>query len=192
MNNNRKERGEMKRKMAITAGTILLLIAALPLRSAAQPRVDFRMEFGDGTPVNRLYVDLGNYYHISYEELIAMHEAGICDDDIPVILYLHSRSPYSLRQLYGFRARGASWEQLSAWCRVPLRTYERERFSWWTGHPFANGYGIERRDDRGNRDGGCYSANDGGRYDRREWRNGGHDRRDHDGRSRGWRDDGRR
>ena len=64
-----------------------------------------------------------------------MHEAGVVDEDIPGLLYIYTHSNYSLRQIYCLKLRGATWDNLSNWCGVPLY---RDR----SGPPYGNAYGA--------------------------------------------------
>ncbi len=122
-----------------TIGKVALAMAAsaiLVLPVKAQPRVNFWLQIGT-PPANRFYVSLSEYYDVPYRDIYVMHEAGVVDDDIPVILYIYTNSHYSLRQIYSLRLRGATWDNLSNWCGVPLY---REHF----GPPYGRAYGYYR------------------------------------------------
>src|SRR5512143_1629622 len=113
-----------------------LILAAVPVTVHAQPVISFRLEIG-ARPVNRYYVSLAQYYNVPYRDICVMREAGVVDEDIPVILYIYTHSQYSLRQIYSLRLRGATWENLSNWCGVPLYGYR-------SGPPYGNAYGYYR------------------------------------------------
>ena len=124
----------MKTTIGIRIAIASLILAAIPMTTDAQSPISFRLEFGT-PPVSRYYVSLGESYSVSYQDVCLMHEAGVVDEDMPLILYIYTHSQYSLRQIYSLRLRGASWEQLSNWCGVPLY---RDR----NGPPYGNAYGY--------------------------------------------------
>ncbi len=113
-----------------------LMLAALPMRTDAQPRIGFRLEIGT-PPVDQYYVSLGEYYGVPYHDIWVMHNAGVVDEDMPLILYIYTHSQYSLRQIYSLRLNGATWENLSNWCGVPL-------YGDRGGPPYGNAYGYYR------------------------------------------------
>ncbi|HUN66477.1 MAG TPA: hypothetical protein VMW43_10280 [Bacteroidota bacterium] len=149
----------MKRIMAVAVFASLLLIAAFPASSAARPGVDVRVNIGGIGPVSRFYIDLGNYYHIPYREVYAMHQAGICDDDIPVLLYIHARAHYPLRELWGLRLRGVGFDRIFARAGVPYRGFESERLTWHNGIPRQALIRNERRDGAMRHDDRRFSVN---------------------------------
>lgn len=111
-----------------------LILAAIPFTANAQTRISVRLEFGT-PPVDRYYASLAESYNVPYHDICVMHDAGVVDEDIPVILYIYTHSQYSLRQIYSLRLRGATWENLSNWCGVPLYGYR-------SGPPYGNAYGY--------------------------------------------------
>ncbi len=126
---------------AIVAATFATFLFAS--YGMAQPRFGFHLEFGDrGRPVNEFYVTMGNYYHVPYEEVCAVHDVGISDDDIPVVLFIHANSQYSVRHIANLRARGASWVQISTWCGVPPTVYGYSERPYRRGPPYGNAYGY--------------------------------------------------
>ena len=133
----------MKTNMIITTVIALFILAAIPIKTDAQPRISFGLEFGRPY-VNRYYVSLGEYYEVPYRDVCLMHEAGVVDDDIPMILYIYTNSHYSLRHIYSLRLRGASWEQLSSWCGVPLYRDHYNVYGYRNGPPYGNAYGYYR------------------------------------------------
>jgi hypothetical protein len=149
---------------------VFVLIMAAQRDAKAQPRFGMRFEMHDGgnaPPYNSFYLSLGDYYRVPYGEVCELHGAGVRDDDIPTILYIHSHSPYSLRQIYSLRLRGASWDELSMWCGVPLerdRVFRGEAYR--GGPPHGNAYGYYAR---GRERHSSYDGRDGysGKYDRR-------------------------
>ncbi len=124
----------MKTKKRVTEFMAALVLAAIPMTMDAQPRISFRLEFGE-PPVDRYYVSLGEYHNVPYRDICLMHDAGVVDEDMPLILYIYTHSQYSLRQIYTLRLRGATWENLSNWCGVPL--YGNR-----TSPPYGNAYGY--------------------------------------------------
>ncbi len=150
-----------------TAAIAVLMMAVFPMKTNAQARFSFGLEFGT-PPVNRFYVSLGEYYDVPYRDIFVMHEAGVIDEDMPVILYIYTHSQYSLRQIYSLRLRGATWENLSNWCGVPLY---RDR----GGPPFGNAYGYYDHGPGKRWNGqGRWRDEDGGQRGR--WGGPGHDR----------------
>jgi len=132
----------MKLHRMVLGGMAAMVLMFLPMKMNAQrPDIDVRLSIGAhrGYSANRLYVSLGREYNVPYREVYSIHEAGIPDDDIPVILYIHERSPYSIQHIYGLRLHGASWDQLSTWCRVPLYKDGHRH-----GPPHGNAYGYYR------------------------------------------------
>jgi hypothetical protein len=111
----------------------ILLLASIPGMAFAQPRVSIQLEFG-GPPARGFYGSLAESYDVPERDIWVMHEAGVADNDIPELLYIYAHSHYSLRQIYSLRLRGATWENLSNWCGVPLF---RDR----SGPPYGNAYG---------------------------------------------------
>ncbi len=133
----------MKRIMITTALLTGLLLILAPAMSSAQTRFGFRLEIGGPTrTINHDYYELGLQYGVPYDDIYAMHYEGVPDCDIPVILYIHANSPYSLRQIYSLRLRGATWENLSAWCGVPINTRYIGEYSYRNGPPYGNAYGY--------------------------------------------------
>ena len=123
----------MKTNNRTTLAAALFVLAFIPGIAFAQPRVSIQLEFG-GPSVRGFYGSLANSYDVPERELWVMREAGVVDDDMPVILYIYTHSNYSLRQIYSLRLRGATWENLSNWCGVPL---SRDR----SGPPYGKAYG---------------------------------------------------
>lgn len=149
----------MKSKTIIIATAVLFLSAAFPAAMSAQPRIAIRLEFrGRGPSSNSLYVSLGDYYHVSYNDVCALHDAGVSDADIPVILYIYTHSQYSLRQIYSLRLNGATWEQLSNWCGVPLNLDDGRGYAYRSGPPYGNAYGYYRNGP------GRFTGDDNGHY----------------------------
>ena len=130
-------------KTNITVRTVIasLILAAIPMTTDAQPRISIGLEFG-APPVNGYFVSLGESYNVPYYDIRLMHEAGVVDEDIPVILYIYTHSQYSLRQIYSLRLRGATWEQLSNWCGVPLYRDNDKVYRYRGGPPYGNAYGY--------------------------------------------------
>lgn len=126
----------MKTNNGIITVIAALTLAAIPMIADAQPRISIRLEIGV-PPVHRYYSSLAESYSVPYDDICAMHDAGVVDEDIPVILYIYTHSQYSLRQIYSLRLRGATWENLSNWCGVPLYGYR-------SGPPYGNAYGYYR------------------------------------------------
>jgi hypothetical protein len=124
----------MKTNIGVRIAIAAMILAAIPMITDAQPRISFQLQLG-APPVRGYYVSLGESYDVPYQDICLMHEAGVVDEDIPLILYIYRHSQYSLRQIYSLRVRGASWEQLSSWCGVPLY---RDR----SGPPYGNAYGY--------------------------------------------------
>ena len=160
----------MKTKSSLAVAIAALALAAFPMTTSAQARVNFGIEF-DTRPVNRYYVSLGESYDVPYGDICQMHDAGVADGDMPTILYIYTHSQYSLRQIYSLRLRGATWENLSNWCGVPVY---RDR----GGPPYGNAYGYYRNgpgahriehgrwrdDDRGHDGRGRNDDHGGGRH----------------------------
>ncbi len=126
----------MKKSRIAGMVTAVLMLAAIPAIANAQPRISVRLEFGI-PPVNGYYASLSESYGVPYQDVCVMHDAGVVDEDIPVILYIYTHSQYSLRQIYSLRLRGATWDNLSNWCGVPLYGYR-------SGPPYGNAYGYYR------------------------------------------------
>ena len=122
----------MKTGSMVAAAMAVLFLTALPGTVHAQPRDYPRPHYG-APPVDRWYLSLAATYDVPYGDICRMHDAGVDDEDMPTILYIYTHSQYSLRQIYSLRLRGATWENLSNWCGVPLG---RER----VGPPVGNGY----------------------------------------------------
>jgi hypothetical protein len=129
-----------KRRLYITAGMILLA-AGLTMQANAQ-RFEVRAQFSGGESAYGVYFStLSREYGVPYSDICVMRNAGVVVEDIPTILYIHQRSPYSLRQIYSLRVRGATWAQLSNWCGVPLYI-ENGRCITTSGPPYGNAYGY--------------------------------------------------
>jgi len=126
----------MKTNIGVRTLIAALTLAAIPMIAEAQPRISLRLEFGAQSE-SRYYSSLAESYGVPYYDICVMHEAGVVDEDIPVILYIYTHSQYSLRQIYSLRLRGATWENLSNWCGVPLYGYR-------SGPPYGNAYGYYR------------------------------------------------
>ncbi len=124
----------MRTGKSVTIAIALLMLAALPVTTHAQPRVRFELELGT-SPWNGYYGSLSEDYNVPYHDICVMHDAGVADEDMPTILYIYTHSQYSLRQIYSLRLNGATWENLSNWCGVPLY---RDR----SGPPYGNAYGY--------------------------------------------------
>ena len=137
----------MKTKHAML---LLILLLLVPAFSYSQAQVFIGAGFGP-RPVVNFYVDLSRQYRVPYGDVYELRRMGLADDDIQMVLMLHSRTPYSLRQIASFRVRGASWDQISTWCGVPMERFPVRHFE---------GYG------EGHRDGHGYSDNGFGRHDR--------------------------
>lgn len=153
----------MKTRTRVIAAMAAVILAAIPMSMEAQPRISFRLEFGE-PPVDRYYVSLGEYYNVSYYDICQMHDAGVVDQDMPLILYIYTHSQYSLRQIYSLRLRGATWENLSNWCGVPLYGIR-------IGPPYGNAYGyyshgpgLRAGEGEGHHDRSWREEHGGGRY----------------------------
>ncbi len=146
--------------------TAVLMLAAVPMVADAQPRISIQLEFG-APPVDRYYGSLAESYGVPYRDICVMHDAGVADEDIPVILYIHTHSQYSLRQIYSLRLRGATWDNLSNWCGVSLYGYR-------SGPPYGNASGYYRQspgkqwNEHGRQDDQGYGRNGKGRNGERE------------------------
>jgi hypothetical protein len=144
-------------------GITLALFALVAIPAAAQTRVAVSFNLGGPVAISAGYDD--NY---GSGDVMYLQNEGVCDDDIPVILYIRAHSPYSLRQISALRLRGASWDQLSSWCGVridPLRFrgYHRDHVIAY-GHGF-NHNGGRRMDRYDNRDGyGNHGWGDSGNH----------------------------
>ncbi len=156
----------MKKTRIAGMVTAVLMLATVPMIADAQPRISVQLEFG-APPVNRYYVSLAESYGVPYHDIFVMHDAGVVDEDIPVILYIYTHSQYSLRQIYSLRLRGATWDNLSNWCGVPLYGYRN-------GPPYGNAYGYYRNgpgkqwNEQGYRDDAGYGHNGKWRKGERE------------------------
>lgn len=124
----------MKTNIRVITVIASLIMAAIPMTIDAQPRPGWQREY-HAPPVSGYYVSLGESYGVPYHDVCLMHEAGVVDEDMPLILYIYTHSQYSLRQIYSLRLRGATWEQLSNWCGVPL-------YGDRNGPPYGNAYGY--------------------------------------------------
>ncbi len=146
----------MKTNLMMSALMILLLALVLPAKMDAQTSVGIHVGVGGGRqPVSSFYVSIGNYYNVPWGDVREMREAGVRDDDMPTILFIYRHSNYSLRQIYSLRLRGASWDNLSNWCGVPLyrdgdrwygqgNHWYRDGDRWYPnrqGPPYGNAYG---------------------------------------------------
>ena len=134
----------MKTKLMLTALMVILLAFAIPSKMDAQANFSFQLALGGRhNPANSFYVSLGNTYNVPYRDIYVMRDAGVRDDDMPTILYIYRHSNYSLRQIYSLRMNGATWDQLSNWCGVPLsRGDGHERAH--RDAPHGNAYGHYR------------------------------------------------
>ncbi len=133
----------MKTNKRVGAVLAILILAAIPITANAQSRITFGLEFGTPPP-NGYYESLAGYYSVPYRDICVMHDAGVADEDIPPILYIYTHSQYSLRQIYSLRLRGATWDNLSNWCGVPLYKYDDDYYSYRSGPPYGNAYGYYR------------------------------------------------
>ncbi len=158
----------MKLNLVIVGMTVLLLMA-LPSISQAQVNVSLGLEFHSvGNRGNGYYASLGESYGVPHGDICMMREAGVADADMPTILYIYAHSQYSLRQIYSLRLRGATWEQLSNWCGVPLYRDGGRLYSYRSGPPYGNAYGYYRHGPGRGHYEGRFSDDDGfrghGRY----------------------------
>lgn len=154
----------MKTNWRVRTVTAVLMLAAIPVLAAAQPRVSLRLEFG-APSTNGYYASLAESYRVPYYDICVMHDAGVVDEDIPVILYIYTHSQYSLRQIYSLRLRGATWDNLSNWCGVPLHGYR-------SGPPYGNAYGYYRHGP-GKHPNGAMRWDDGGHGNKgKRWKGG--------------------
>lgn len=131
----------MKTNLGVRAAMASLLLAAVSMTAGAQPSISFRLEFG-APAVSRYDISLGESYGVPYRDICAMREAGVVDEDMPLILYIYTHSQYSLRQIYSLRLHGASWENLSNWCGVPLYRDNDNAYRYRGGPPYGNAYGY--------------------------------------------------
>ncbi len=164
----------MTKNIGSRIAAAFLIVAAIPVVATAQARFGFRLEFGT-PPVSRYYGPPVEVYDVPAPYVSEMREAGVYDEDIPVLYFIFTHSNYSLRQIYSLRLRGATWDNLSNWCGVPLYGIR-------SGPPYGNAYGYYRQgyqrnwngygrgddDDQGNR--GRWKGHNG-----RGWRHGEHE-----------------
>jgi hypothetical protein len=158
-------------------GIALAILALLAIPAAAQTHVALSFNMGGPVAVSGGYDD-------NYEDgdVMYLREEGVCDDDIPVILYIRAHSPYSLRQISALRLRGASWDQLSNWCGVRIdpvgfREHYRDRMIVY-GHGYRHNDGrrMERYDNHDgyrNRGQGENGNHGWGNNDNHSWGNNG-------------------
>lgn len=130
-------------KATTVVSVLAILIIAATASMSAQTRFGFRIDVGNPPPDN-YYVSLGATYDVPYRDICVMHDAGIVDEDMPPILYIYTHSPYSLRQIYSLRLNGATWDQLSSWCGVPLYRDDGRAYYYRSGPPYGNAYGYYR------------------------------------------------
>jgi len=119
-----------------TMKTILLFLLMLPTFLPAQVQVQFGLGFDD-RGLNGVSVRLSEAYRIPERE--AYELCGLPEEDIPIVLILHARSPHSVRQIVALRRNGATWAQLSAWCGVPLSACDLGRP---VVPPYGHAYGY--------------------------------------------------
>jgi hypothetical protein len=155
----------MKKNIRARMAAALLILAAIPVVATAQARFGFGLEFGT-PPAGRYYGPPVEVYGVPAPYVYEMREAGVYDEDMPVIYYIYTHSNYSLRQIYSLRLRGATWDNLSNWCGVPLYGYR-------SGPPYGNAYGHYRQGYQRNWNGyGRGYDDDQGKHGRRKGHNG--------------------
>ncbi len=143
----------MKRKGGVIAAGLVGGMLFFAATSFAQTHVDFRIGVGGSSPDGaRFDLRVHDYDGVPYEEYCDLRDRGICDEDIPVIVYIRNHSRYSIARIASLRARGATWDQLSAWCGVPLLIPEGRYHEYRQGPPYGNAYGYWRHG-RGRGDG---------------------------------------
>ena len=98
----------MKRK-SIRWITAALLCVALP--GAARSGLLGGIEIGD-EGVRSFYLAVGDFYDVSDEQVVVVHQRRIPDDEIPVVFFLASRARVAPDVIIGLRLGGSSWMQI--------------------------------------------------------------------------------
>ncbi len=86
------------------------------------------------------YFALGDYYSVPQREVVVIHDQGIRDDEIPVVLFIARHSRYQPDEIIRMRHDGYSWVDISGRCGVePERYLVVERRE---GPPYGNAWGY--------------------------------------------------
>lgn len=119
---------------------ILAMLAGLTLAGSqgkSQGQMGISVRNGQ---LQSFYFALGDYYRVPEREVWVIHDEGIREDEVPVVLFIARHSRYQPEEIIRLRHDGYSWTDISARCGVQPEQYlvvDRP-----AGPPYGNAWGY--------------------------------------------------
>lgn len=133
----------MKRK-SISWITAALLCVAFP--GAAKSGMLGGIEIGD-EGVRSFYLAVGDFYGVSDQQVVVVHQRHIPDDEIPVVFFLASRARVAPDVIIGLRLGGSSWMQICSKYNITADVFYVP-VSGTPGPPYGKAYGHYKNKDK--------------------------------------------
>lgn len=105
-----------------TALTVVFVFCATMQAQSQTPRSTERNRIGTGVqdPVVDFYDSMSDYFRNTNRAIMAIHEKGIPDEEIPAVLMIARRSSASPNQVIAARKSGKSWTEIAKANNVSL------------------------------------------------------------------------
>ncbi|HTK82747.1 MAG TPA: hypothetical protein VL633_10680 [Bacteroidota bacterium] len=131
----------MKRALIVLT---FLFTALLGTGKAQAQGASFGITIANGQ-VQGFHMAIGDYYRVPANDITYIQRQGICDEEIPVVLYMSQRSGYSPDDIIQMRRQGVSWGEISDRCGIDQAYYNQDGYTqtgyYETGRPSGPPYG---------------------------------------------------
>jgi hypothetical protein len=97
--------------LSIMSGFFLFLIAASPPSFAGTP-VNVEVSGGD-EGIRSFRLSIGEYYHVPEREVVALHEQGINEEEVPVVYFIAQRAHVKPKAVVALRLKGMKWMDIT-------------------------------------------------------------------------------
>ncbi len=128
-------------------GAVLFMVFAISSGSNAQTQWNFGIS-GGSEGINGFHVSIGNYYHVPERQVVVIHERGIPDEELPVVLFLSRHAMVSPDVVIGLRARGWSWYDITLHLGLTPQIYYVPIVVHRDGPPYGHAYGHYKKHPR--------------------------------------------
>jgi len=99
------------RKIFVTAVAIAVLALAIP----ALVQADVRMGASVGDQgLNNFYLSVGAYNNVQQQDVVAVRQQGIPDEELPVVFFMASKAGVSTREIVRLRLKHWGWMKIAA------------------------------------------------------------------------------
>jgi hypothetical protein len=103
-------------------GLVTTILIAFAVSTSSGGDIGFRSEH-DGRRVDAYFNHIADYFNVPFREVIQLHRRGITEEEVPVILFISTRSGVDASLIVRARLRGASWMEISRRYGISERAY---------------------------------------------------------------------